>query len=183
MSAVKPSLITTAATASALALVVTLAACEGATNLDVVYANAGATPDSSMPEGGAGEAGGGESGPPAVLSACPCDEREGLGCCIPAVGAPFCTADTTVCAEAKGIHVKCSHPDPLTESACCWRPAAAGGPLTVAALAATCGGDSSACTVDTDCAGTGQTKCSLSTCAGAVTIGACGPTPPACPQP
>lgn len=180
MSAVRLAL----AALSSFAIVVALSACESATNLDVVYASA---PDASAPtEASAPDAGGGggEAAAPAVLSACPCDETAGLGCCIPSVGAPFCTGDTAVCVEAKGIHVKCSHPDPLTESACCWHTTqGSAGSFTVAALAGACASGSSACTIDTDCAGTGETKCSLSTCAGGVTIGACGPTAPACPTP
>jgi hypothetical protein len=165
------------APALSIAFVIGLVACESATNLDVVYADASAAGEASSADAGLAEA-----SPLAVFSGCPCDERSGLGCCIPAVGAPFCTGDSALCAEAKGVHVKCTQPDPVSESACCWRPATDGGAVSVAALAATCAGGSSACAVDTDCAGTGQTKCSLSTCAGAVTIGACGPTPPVCPQ-
>jgi hypothetical protein len=164
---------------TSFAIAVAVSACESATNLDVVYADASAPTEASAPDAGAGEA-----AVLAMVSACPCDETAGIGCCIPAVGAPFCTADTTVCVEAKGIHVKCSHPDPLTESACCWHTTqGSAGSFTVAALAGACAAGSSACTIDSDCAGTGETNCSLSTCAGGVTIGACGPTAPACPTP
>lgn len=174
MSAMRLALVT-AASAVALALF----ACEAATNLDVVYADASAPTEASAPD-----AGGGEAAVLAMVSACPCDETAGIGCCIPAVGAPFCTGDTAECVEAKGIHVKCSHPDPLTESACCWHTTqGSAGSFTVAALAGSCAAGSSACSIDTDCAGTGETRCSLATCAAGVRIGACGPTAPACPEP
>lgn len=171
-------------------LVLSIAACESATNLDVSYVDAGpaitSEASASAAEAGVINEGGPSLQTSEVLPGCPCDESQGLGCCIPAVGQPFCTGDSAFCAEAKGIHVKCSHPDPLTESVCCWRSSTsdAGASGMVAALSGSCAGASSACTADTDCAGTGQTKCSLATCAGGtITIGTCGPTPPACPQP
>ncbi len=182
MSAMKTKLALAAVTA-AVAVLVTLSACESATNLDVVYSDASAADSSASTDASAVD-GGGEAAVLAMVSACPCDEAAGLGCCIPASGAPFCTEDTAVCIEAKGIHLKCSHPDPLSESACCWHTKAdAGGSFVVAALGSTCAAGSSACAIDTDCAGTGEAKCSLSTCAGGVTIGACGPTAPPCPSP
>lgn len=120
----------------------------------------------------------------AMVASCPCDETAGLGCCIPAIGAAFCTAEAAACIEAKGVHFKCSHPDPLTESAsCCHTTQGSAGSFAVAALAGACATGSSACTIDTDCAGTGETKCSRSTCAGEITTGVCGPTAPACPTP
>ncbi len=176
MSAMRHALV---AVTSSFAVLFALSACESAANLDVVYRDASAPTEASAPD-----AGGGEAAVLAMVSACPCDETAGLGCCIPAVGAAFCTADTAVCIEAKGIHVKCSQPDPLTESACCWHTTqGSAGSFTVAALAGACAAGSSACTIDTDCAGTGETKCSLSTCAGETTIGVCGPAAPACPTP
>ncbi len=169
-----------------LCFVLALGACESATNLDVAYGDASAALEGSANTDAAGDAG----TPPIptgseVLPGCPCDESAGLGCCIPAVGTPFCTGDTSLCTEEKGAHIKCSHADPLTESACCWHNVTADGGATgaVASLAGGCDGGPPACTLPSDCAGTGQ-PCSLARCfGGTITIGACAPTAPACPQP
>ena len=151
-----------------------LAACESATNLDVQYADAG-----TSVEAGAGDAEAGAPGLPNTFPGCPCDETAGLGCCIPKVGNPFCTADTDFCTAQKGTHLKCGRPDPLTESACCWHfpaPRQASGAVT--ALGAVCDAGPAACTTDSDCAGTGMT-CKTTMCGG-VAIGECATDPPPC---
>jgi hypothetical protein len=165
--------------ASSGAAALGLAACESATNLDVTYGDASAALEASTSADGQGDA---PMPMPtsAVVSGCPCDESAGLGCCIPAGGTPFCTADTTVCTQQRGVHVKCGHPDPQSESACCWHVADDGGAGSVAALAATCAAGLTACLVASDCAGSGQTTCATVLCHG-LTIGACGATAPACP--
>lgn len=168
------------ATASALAaLGVGLVACESATNLDVRYGDAATAIEGSVEDAD----GGGETGDRGmvVLSGCPCDETMGEGCCMPSAGKPFCTTDQTVCADAKGIHLRCVRPEVATESMCCWRGS---GATAQTGLAAACDGGPAACLANTDCAGTGETTCALARCfGGAITIGACGPTPPTCPQP
>lgn len=158
-----------------------LGACESATNLDVVYGDASTAPDArnGALDGGAGDA----AAPitPALLPGCPCEESAGLGCCMPGAGTPFCTGDTSACAAAKGTYLRCTRPDPGTESVCCWHGSGAG---AVTALASACDGGAVACESATDCAGSGETSCALATCfGGAIVIGACGSTPPTCPQP
>lgn len=172
-----------AASASLLGLGATLLACESTANLDVTYDDAGTVLESgAIPDGGP---------PPDAadagivvaqgISGCPCDPTQGLGCCMPASGAPFCTGDTAVCASKMGTHLRCVRPDPSTESACCWHGTGSG---AVTALAAVCDGGPTACTADTDCAGTGETKCAMAVCfGGTIAIGACGSVPPTCPQP
>ncbi|MDB5220367.1 MAG: hypothetical protein JWO86_8294 [Myxococcaceae bacterium] len=179
-------LLTVAALAAACVSLVglggSLVACESATNLDVTFGDA-----SAALEGGAlsdGEAtDGGEDGPVAIvptLAGCPCDTSEGLGCCMPTTGKPFCTPDTAVCAAALGTLIHCVHPDRSSESACCWHGT---GPGAQTALAATCDGGPAVCTSDSDCEGTGQ-KCAMALCfKGTIAIGACAATPPTCPQP
>jgi len=170
--------------AALLGLGATLAACESATNLDVTYSDASTAALESGPtaDGQAAEAG--EAGAvvvPQGISGCPCDPTEGLGCCMPAAGQPFCTGDTSVCANRMGTHLRCVRPDPSTESVCCWHGTGSG---AVTALAAVCDGGPTACSADTDCAGTGETKCAMAVCfGGTIAIGACGSVPPTCPQP
>jgi hypothetical protein len=166
-----------AAASAIAALGVGLVACESATNLDVRYGDAASAIEGSLDDADAGGEAGAATG---VLFGCPCDERAGEGCCMPSAGKPFCTSDQTVCTEAKGTHLRCVGPEVTTESVCCWRGSGAGAQT---ALAAACDGGPAACTTNTDCAGTGQT-CALARCfGGAITIGACGKTPPTCPQP
>jgi hypothetical protein len=160
-----------------------LAACESATNLDVTFGDASAAlqGDASV-DGEAADAG--DSGAIPVitptLAGCPCDTTEGLGCCMPATGNPFCTPDTSVCAGAQGTQLRCVRPDPLSESTCCWHGTGAGAQT---ALASACDGGPTACSSDSDCAGTGQ-KCAMASCfKGTIAIGACGTVAPTCPQP
>lgn len=154
-----------------------LTACESATNLDVKYDDAGAAL-----EGSKGDAEGGPVAPGLpTLPGCPCDETAGLGCCMPAVGTPFCTIDRAVCAAAMGTHLGCVGPDPRTESVCCWHPDTKPGATT--ALASVCDGGVAACQTNGDCAGTGK-PCTTTKCfGGTITIGACATAPPTCPQP
>jgi hypothetical protein len=173
-----------AASAALFGLGASLSACESAANLDVTYGDASAALETGAT--GDGEAlDAGEGGPAVVVSGtitgCPCDPTQGLGCCMPGAGNPFCTGDTAVCADRKGTHLKCVRPDPTTESTCCWHGSGAG---AVTALAAFCDGGPTACSADTDCAGTGETHCAMAVCfKGTIAVGACGSVPPTCPQP
>jgi hypothetical protein len=181
-------------TASAIALggvVATLGGCESATNLDVTYGDAsaaleagsGPTADGTAPaDGGDGSTAVDGSTPiTPVLTGCPCDPTQGIGCCLPSAAKPFCTATTEACTDSKGTFLKCVGPDPTTESVCCWHGT---GPGAVTALAGACTSGPVACTTDTDCAGSGETKCALASCfGGTIVIGACGSVAPACPQP
>ncbi len=173
------------------AVLVTLGGCESATNLDVTYedasaaldAGSGPTPDGMAPgNGGDGSAGSdGSTSILPVLTGCPCDPTQGVGCCLPTAARPFCTPTTETCTDAKGTFLKCVGPDPTSESVCCWHGT---GPGAVTALAATCKDGPVACTTDTDCAGSGATKCSLASCfGGTIVVGACGSVAPTCPQP
>jgi len=176
-------LVLAGASASLLGLGLALSACESATNLDVTYGDSGAALETGAPgDGEAPEAG--EGGAIIVLpglSGCPCDPSAGLGCCMPGSGKPFCTGDTTVCASRMGTHLRCVRPDPTTESVCCWHGSGSG---AVTALAAVCDGGPAACSSDSDCEGSGQTKCAMAVCfGGTIAIGACGSVPPTCPQP
>lgn len=158
------------------------AACESATNLDVAYrdpppavdggdAASSATAPPFIPQ---------ETPPPAETAtgneseACPCDESQGLACCVSAKGAT-CTTDEGACRADEGAFYRCFRPDARTESACCWRGTGAG---ATTAYAADCTGEPSACAGDEDCAP--GTACQVRTCRG-VTVGACGREPPACP--
>jgi len=170
-------------------LVVTLGACESAANLDVTYgdssapidAGGGATLDGATPSTDGGESGDGATPIFPVLTGCPCDPTQGIGCCLPSNDRPFCTTAAETCANATGTLLKCVGPDPSTESQCCWHGSGSG---AVTALAAFCDAGPTACTKDTDCAGTGETKCALASCfAGTIVIGACGSVAPKCPQP
>lgn len=147
---------------------VALAGCESVTNLDVRY-------EALTSDGGEGGAEGG--GPSRVeLEGCPCDERAGLGCCIPSTGVPFCTSSDSLCTvEAKGVFAKCLYPDPFSESVCCWHGSGAG---AVAALASACDGGPAACTRKSDCPG--NVECKTRDCAGVI-IGQCAADAPACP--
>lgn len=154
---------------AALAGALGLAACESVTNLDVRYEDANAA------DGGEGGTEG--SAPSRVeLEGCPCDEKAGLGCCIPATGIPFCTPTDSVCTvDAKGVFARCLYPEPSSESLCCWKGSGTG---AVAALASTCDAGPPACTRNSDCAG--GVECRTRDCAGVI-IGQCAPEPPACP--
>jgi hypothetical protein len=157
-----------------------LLACESAINLDVTYTDASASEGSVESEGGEG---GTPLTAPKTFTACPCDETQGLGCCIPKDGntPPFCTTDTAYCTSLQGEHLKCGRPDPLTESVCCWTfptPKSAVGAVTALASACDAGPSATACSADSDCAGTGK-KCNTVSC-GPVTIGQCADTPPPC---
>jgi hypothetical protein len=149
---------------AALALVfgsAALVACESAANLDLVYADAA----------GASDAGTADVTPGDELEGCPCDESQGLGCCLVMNGVPYCTLDQTACASEKGLLLKCFHGDPRSESVCCWNASGT-------RLAAGCDGGAPACVTAADCpSGTG---CATSVCNGIV-IGACSATKPACP--
>ena len=172
MSMKGSSLVSLPLAALTLAALVALVACESAVNLDVEYADA------------AGDAGvDGEAGPaslpPNTFPGCPCNETAGVGCCIPKVGNAFCTADTDFCVAQQGMHLKCGRPDPASESTCCWHlPESKTASGAVTALAGACHDNTTACAVDSDCAGTGHT-CATKTCAGVV-IGQCAATPPPC---
>lgn len=161
---------------SGLAAVLGLAACESAANLDVSYGDAAAAP---QVDGGADAI---TPPSPVSFSACPCDESAGFGCCVVPGGASYCTTDTTLCTTVdQGMHLRCVHPDPSTESMCCWRPGTGGTAKgAVAAYASSCDGGSPACTENGDCAGTGFSECKVSKCNG-VDIGACAKDPPPCP--
>ncbi len=166
-------------------LVGALAACESAANLDVTFGDASAALQGDASPGG-GDVGAADAGDAdavvvtATLVGCPCDTREGLGCCMPATGKPFCTPDTTVCASAQGTQLRCIRPDPSSESTCCWHGTGAGAET---ALASACDGGPTACSSDSDCAGTGQ-KCAMASCfKGTIAIGACGTVASTCPQP
>lgn len=150
-----------------------LFACESATNLDVSYrADAGgsdafadADPDS--------EAGTGDLN---VLEACPCDPALGLGCCVTSQGA-FCTNDHGTCVDAKGEWLRCAKRDMVFESECCWQGSGVGAQTR---WASACNDGPTACLTDSDCAGTGQSKCSTATCSG-FTFGQCAAEAPKCP--
>lgn len=162
---------------SALAAVLGLAACESAANLDVTYGDAGAAapidggPDAVAPP------------IPASFSGCPCDESAGFGCCVVPGGGSYCTTDTTLCTNVdQGMYLRCAHPDPSTESMCCWHLGTAGTANgAIAAYASGCDGGSPACTANGDCAGTGFDACKITKCNG-VDIGACAAAAPPCPQ-
>ena len=184
----RPSVLVLAGAATGLlalatTLAATLVACESATNLDVTYGDASNALESGAAADGGELADGGEAGAivvPPTLSGCPCDPRAGLGCCMPGSGKPFCTEDTSVCASRMGTHIRCVRPDPSSESVCCWHGAGSG---AVTALAAACDGGPTACSSDSDCAGSGTTKCAMAVCfGGTIAIGACGTVPPTCPQ-
>ena len=168
--------------------VVTLGGCESATNLDVSYGDASAglgadgaaTTDGTAPGDGM-SAGDGSTPLMPIVTGCPCDPTQGIGCCLPSADKPFCTSTTETCTNAAGTLLKCVGPDPSSESQCCWHGS---GPGAVTALAAECKSGPVACTVDTDCAGSGETKCALASCfGGSIVIGACGSVAPKCPQP
>jgi hypothetical protein len=176
-------LVLAGAATALLAFGASLVACEAATNLDVTYGDASTALETGAAADGE-SADGGEAGAVAVpngISGCPCDPTAGLGCCMPGSGKPFCTEDTSVCAIRMGTHIRCVRPDPSSESVCCWHGSGAG---AVTALAAACDGGPTACSTDSDCAGSGATKCAMAECfGGSIVIGACGTVPPTCPQP
>ena len=167
------------AASSAAVLGLALLACESATNLDVAYTDASTVVVEASADGGEG---GVSSSTQKTFPGCPCDESAGLGCCIQQDGPAFCTADTNYCTSQKGTHLKCGRPDPTTESVCCWSfptPKSAIGAVTALASACDAGPLATACSTDTDCAGTGAKKCSTVPCGG-ITIGQCGESPPPC---
>lgn len=152
-------------------------ACQSAVSLDVTYTDAGA-PDAKAdgpPMDGMVET------PPSSekgteLEGCPCDETQGLACCVSKVGPPFCTTDLDRCNAEKGAFYRCFGPDRNTESVCCWHGSGEG---ALTALAAVCSGGPEACLTNTDC--TGGKACKTRDCPQNVKIGACGEDPPACP--
>jgi hypothetical protein len=145
-------------------------ACDQVANLDVGYRDAAS--DAKIVDAASLDAG--EGGQP--LEGCPCDETQGLGCCVPKVGTPYCTTDRSMCDGDKGLLLSCLRANASTESACCWHQGI-GGEGATTAYAALCDGGAPACVFDSDCTGT---TCATTTCAG-VTLGACGAVAPACP--
>jgi hypothetical protein len=151
-----------------------IVACASAVNLDVQYADVAsgdagpdAEPDSGpvmTPPSGASE-----------LEACPCDQSQGLSCCVSAVGPAFCTTDRARCESEQGAFYGCFGPDLTTESVCCWHGT---GALALTAFAAVCTAPSvAACTSSVAC-GAGV-ECTVVDCGG-VRIGGCGQAP-TCP--
>lgn len=162
----------------ALASAIVTSGCESAVSLEVRYESA-SSDDGGAGDGGAGtqdrEGGADASASTEELTACPCDERAGLGCCLPHDGVPFCTSDDRACARARGALLRCFRGDPSTESVCCWHGAGAG---ATTALAASCDASTgTACLRASDCA---VGPCSTITCDG-IEIGRCGTSPPVCP--
>lgn len=162
--------------AGAFALSMALVACESATNLDVVYADASADVEAAVD--------GAPVLPPNTFPGCPCDEKAGLGCCVRKTGEePFCTSDPDLCTMRGGAYLRCGRGDSTTESVCCWsytvKNQSAG---AVTALASACDGGMGtiACTDDSDCSGTDHKTCNTSTC-GAIKLGQCADAPPSCP--
>lgn len=154
-------------------------ACETATNLDVAYAAPDAAPDASTADAAdAGQAAADATpGEVTTVEGCPCDQAQGLGCCVTASNA-FCTNDHDTCTAAKGEYLRCSRRDPTFESECCWAGTGTG---ATTRFAAACDGGPTACLADADCTGTGQ-PCMTATCAG-FTFGQCAASAPACPSP
>jgi hypothetical protein len=144
-------------------LSVALLACESAANLDVVY-SAGTASDAGT-DAGIAEASVEE------VEGCPCDERQGLGCCVAKSGVPYCTGNQEQCALEKGLLLKCFRGDWTSESECCWYQG--GTRLTVA-----CDGGPPACLTKADCKN--GAECATIDCNGIV-VGACGATKPTCP--
>jgi len=150
-------------------------ACEDVTGLDLAYhvrPNASDAGEAGTPEGGAGT--------PVTHLPCPCDQTEGLGCCL-SNGASYCAqSDGTCGANGPAVFVGCERSDPTTESLCCWTSEGAGaGATALTGYAADCGARAMACVDDSDCAGE---KCNHLACDG-VTLGVCGAgAMPACPS-
>jgi hypothetical protein len=174
-----------------------LMACQSVANLDVKYNDAGAptstrtttnTASGTLADGGVPQRGtvailpdAGVVVDPTTLGKeadpCPCDTREGLACCVSNGTGPICTTNQAACDNMKGSYFRCFGPDPSTESVCCLHRHNG---TTESALAAGCGDDAvTVCATDADCPNSG--KCTLSTCKGGVTIGACDANP-VCPQ-
>jgi hypothetical protein len=108
------------------------------------------------------------------LEGCPCDQSQGLACCISKEGPSFCTTDQDGCKAEQGAFLRCFGPDLTTESVCCWHGSGAGAST---ALAAVCDDGPQACTTSAHCAG--GVECQLTECRG-IKVGACGQTP-VCP--
>src|SRR5262249_1927574 len=141
-------------------------------NLDVKYM------DLKAADGGDG----GDADPAPVtpagnneLEACPCDQSQGLACCVSSKGPAFCTTDQGRCDSEQGAFYRRFGPDRSRDRFCCWTGAGAG---AMTAYAAECKERPTACLKDTHCLG-GAT-CHVRKCAG-VEIGACGQDAPACP--
>jgi hypothetical protein len=108
----------------------------------------------------------------------PCDGTQGLGCCYSPGGAATCIEIAAIATQCQnGIFIGCQQTDPTTESFCCWNHGMGTGASSL--FSASCGDRPMACTDDSQCPGS---KCSKVTCGGALEIGACGATPPVCPQ-
>jgi hypothetical protein len=145
-------------------------ACQDAVNLSVKY-------NELIPDGGTGTGAVDASlelPPGNELQACPCDQTQGLACCVSSVGPAFCTTDKDRCDGENGAFYRCFGPDPNTDSLCCWHGS---GARATTAYAATCDAGPRACIRSTDCAP--GVDCLLTDCAG-TRIGACG-TLPTCP--
>jgi hypothetical protein len=163
---------------AALALV-GAAACQSAVNLDVSYTQPADGGAGSSPDGAAIDAGlGGASSPattPTVgneLEACPCDQTQGLSCCVSSAGPAFCTTDRSRCDGENGGFYGCF--GPTTDSLCCWHGS---GAHSITAYAGKCDDGPEACTSSADCSG--GKDCLLTECAH-VRVGACGQVP-TCP--
>jgi hypothetical protein len=156
-------------------------ACQSAVGLDVTYqptaplpsrVDGGASADAYV---GASPDGGGSNPQGAELEGCPCDQTQGLSCCVSPVGPSFCTSDQSRCEKEKGAFYGCFGPDWTTESVCCWHGR---GALASTAYAAACGdGGVEACTTKADCSH--GLDCVTAVC-GTTKIGACG-IAPECP--
>lgn len=144
------------------ALLVTLAACESATNLDVTYApavDAGSEAGPSAPE----------------FAGCPCDTSLGLGCCLTPTGTPFCTTSVELCKSQSAMWLECAHPSSAGDSDCCWHDGI-GGKGSFTSYRGECDGGVRACSSPEQCS---NGDCRTKPCNG-VTIGACG-RDPVCP--
>ncbi len=154
-------------------LLVALAACESAVNLDIEYTDASASD--------AGAEGGEAPAPGVELEACPCDETQGFGCCVTTNGPSFCTLDANQCTQEKGVFMKCFRPSVVMESVCCWHGSGVG---AVVAYAGICDGGPAACVDDDDCRGAASGATCLHRPCGGQEIGQCGAPggePPVCP--
>jgi hypothetical protein len=169
-------------------------ACQSAVNLDVKYDTKPTEPDGgdasvstspgAAPDGGTGSVPGDDGSAPVAdaspppgdeLEGCPCDETQGLSCCVSAVGPSFCTTDHARCDGEQGAFYGCFGRNASTESVCCWTGS---GALAVTAYASECkDGHQTACTTADDCPS--GLQCVTALC-GKVKIGACG-VAPVCP--
>lgn len=155
-----------------------LFSCESAVNLDVKYTGSDASDASAEdPDGADAQPSTSNVSKGEELEGCPCDQSQGLACCVSRVGPPFCTTDQDRCAREQGAFYRCFGPDPNTESVCCWTGSGEG---ALTAYAAECRDRLTVCTTDRACPGAATGACRTRTCKG-VLIGACGADPPACP--